>query len=135
MLFGATKKIRRFRSSRCASAATLAPTAIVVATPTPSVAASTQRPTAIGLNGLTAESFFIPDQFVRTRVVNVAANDTLKLRSGSGTSVGIVAEIPAGVTNITSFNYDQIWDGDTRWCPVEWRGLRGYVGRSHLPKP
>jgi hypothetical protein len=30
---------------------------------------------------------------------------------------------------------DQIWDGDTWWCPVEWRGLHGYVGRSHLPKP
>ncbi len=76
-----------------------------------------------------------PDQFVRTRVVNVDANDTLKLRSGPGTSFRIVAEIPADETNITAFNYDQIWDGDTWWCPVEWRGLRGYVGRSHLPKP
>jgi hypothetical protein len=76
-----------------------------------------------------------PDRFVRTRVVNVGANDTLKLRSGPGTSFRVMAEIPAGETNITAFNYDQIWDGDTWWCPVEWRGLRGYVGRSHLPKP
>src|SRR5260221_656540 len=71
----------------------------------------------------------------RQRVVNVAANDTLKLRSGPGTSFRVLAEIPADETNITAFNYDQIWDGDTWWCPVEWRGLRGYVGRSHLPKP
>jgi hypothetical protein len=76
-----------------------------------------------------------PDRSVRTRVVNVKINDTLKLRSGPGTSFRAVAEIPAGETNITAFNYDQVWDGDSWWCPVEWRGLRGYVGRSHLPKP
>ncbi len=117
------------------SAATLAPSPIVVATPTPSVAASTQRPTAIGAKWPDGRKLLHPDQFVRTRVVNVDANDTLKLRSGPGTSFRVVAEIPAGETNITAFNYDQIWDGDTWWCPVEWRSLRGYVGRSHLPKP
>jgi len=117
------------------SAATPTPSPIVVATPTPSVAASTQRPTAIGAKWPDGRKLLHPDQFVRTRVVNVDANDTLKLRSGPGTSFKVVAEIPAGETNITAFNYDQIWDGDTWWCPVEWRGLRGYVGRSHLPKP
>ena len=117
------------------SAATLAPSPIVVATPTPSVAASTQRPTAIGAKWPDGRKLLHPDQFVRTRVVNVADNDTLKLRSGPGTSFRVVADIPADETNITAFNYDQIWDGDTWWCPVEWRGLRGYVGRSHLPKP
>jgi len=117
------------------SAATPVPTQIVVATPTPSVATSTQRPTAIGAKWPDGRKLLHPDQFVRTRVVNVDANDTLKLRSGPGTSFKVVAEIPAGETNITAFNYDQIWDGDTWWCPVEWRGLRGYVGRSHLPKP
>jgi hypothetical protein len=76
-----------------------------------------------------------PDQFVTTRVVNVSTNDTLKLRSGPGTSFRVLGEIPADETNITAFNFDQVWDGDTWWCPVEWRGLRGYVGRSHLPKP
>jgi S1-C subfamily serine protease len=117
------------------SAATPAPTQIVVATPTPSVATSTQRPTAIGAKWPDGRKLLHPDQFVRTRIVNVDANDTLKLRSGPGTSFRVVAEIPADETNITAFNYDQIWDGDTWWCPVEWRGLRGYVGRSHLPKP
>jgi S1-C subfamily serine protease len=117
------------------SAATPTPSPIVVATPTPSVAASIQRPTAIGAKWPDGRKLLHPDQFVRTRVVNVDANDTLKLRSGPGTSFRVVAEIPAGETNVTAFNYDQIWDGDTWWCPVEWRGLRGYVGRSHLPKP
>ena len=117
------------------SAATPAPTQIVVATPTPSVATSTQRPTAIGAKWPDGRKLLHPDQFVRTRVVNVDANDTLKLRSGPGTSFRVVAEITADETNITAFNYDQVWDGDTWWCPVEWRGLRGYVGRSHLPKP
>jgi S1-C subfamily serine protease len=117
------------------SAATPARTPIVAATPTPNVAASTQRPTAIGAKWPDGRKLLHPDQFVRTRVVNVAANDTLKLRSGPGTSFRVLAEIPADETNITAFNYDQIWDGDTWWCPVEWRGLRGYVGRSHLPKP
>lgn len=117
------------------SAATPTPSPIVVATPTPSVAASTQRPTAIGAKWPDGRKLLHPDQFVRTRVVNVADNDTLKLRSGPGTSFRVVAEIPADETKITAFNYDQIWDGDTWWCPVEWKGLRGYVGRSHLPKP
>ena len=76
-----------------------------------------------------------PDKFVTTRVINVDASDTLKVRSGPGTSFNILAEIPANETSITAFNYDQVWDGDTYWCPVEWRGVRGYVGRSHLPKP
>jgi Bacterial SH3 domain len=75
-----------------------------------------------------------PNQFVTTRVVNVQANDTLKLRSGPGTSFRVLAEIPANETNITAFESDQIWDGDTWWCPVEWKGLRGYVNRSYLPK-
>src|SRR5258705_8299049 len=69
------------------SAATLAPSPIVVATPTPSVAASTQRPTAIGAKWPDGRKLLHPDQFVRTGVVNVADNDTLKLRSGPGTSV------------------------------------------------
>jgi hypothetical protein len=118
------------------SAATPASTQIVVATPTPSVATSIQRPTAIGAKWPDGRKLLHPDQFVRTRVINVDANDTLKLRSGPGTSFRIVAEIPADETNITAFNYDQIWDGvDTYWVPVEWRGIRGYVGRSYLPKP
>ena len=108
----------------------LAPTAIVVPTPAPSAVAS-----AIGAKWPDGRKLLHPDKFVTTRVVNVDANDTLKLRSGPGTSFRVLAEIPADETNITAFNYDQVWDGDTWWCPVEWKSLRGYVGRSHLPKP
>lgn len=116
------------------SAPTPAPTPIVPATPTPSIGASTPRPTAIGATWPDGRKLLHPDQFVRTRVVNVAANDTLKLRSGPGTSFRIIAEIPADETNITAFDQDQIWDGNSWWCPVEWKGLRGYVSRSCLPK-
>src|SRR5258708_2269639 len=117
------------------SAATPARTPIVAATPTPSVAASAQRPTAIGAKWPDGRKLLHPDQFVRTRVVNLAANDTLKLRSGPGTSFRVLAEIPADETNITAFNYDQIWDGDTYRCPAKSRGFRAYSGRIRLPKP
>ena len=116
------------------SAPTPAPTPMVPATPTPSIGASTPRPTDIGAAWPDGRTLLHPDQFVRTRVVNVAANDTLKLRSGPGTSFRIIAEIPANETNITAFDQDQIWDGKSWWCPVEWKGLRGYVSRSCLPK-
>jgi S1-C subfamily serine protease len=117
-------------------AASSTPTSTAVAKSTPSVIAPTQTPLAIGAKWPDGRTLLHPDRFVRTRIVNVDANDTLKLRSGPGTSFRIVAEIPADETNITAFNFDQVWDGDTYWCPVEWRGLRGYVGRrSHLPKP
>jgi S1-C subfamily serine protease len=116
-------------------AASSTPTSTAVAKSTPSAIAPTQTPIAIGANWPDGRKLLHPDRFVKTRVVNVAANDTLKLRSGPGTSFKILAKIPANETNITAFNYDQVWDGDTYWCPVEWRGLRGYVGRSHLPKP
>jgi Bacterial SH3 domain len=107
---------------------------VVAATPSPSASASTQPPTAIGAKWPDGRKLLHPDQFIRTRVVNVAANDTLKLRSGPGTSFSIIAEIPANETNITAFSQDQIWDGDTWWCPVEWNGLLGYVSRHYLPK-
>jgi hypothetical protein len=112
------------------SAATPAPSVLAMTTPTPPIPGA-----AIEAKWPDGRKLLHPDRFVTTRVVNVDANDTLKLRSGPGTSFKILAEIPANETNITAFNYDQVWDGDTYWCPVEWRGVRGYVGRSHLPKP
>ena len=74
-----------------------------------------------------------PAHFVNTGVAKVKPNDTLKLRSGPGTRFRSVAGIPANATDLSAFDQDQVWDGDTWWCPVEWRGFRGYVGRSHLP--
>jgi hypothetical protein len=74
-----------------------------------------------------------PKHFVITGVVNVNPNDTLKLRSGPGTKSKSVTEIPFDGTDITAFDQDQVWDGDTWWCPVEWHGFRGYVSRHYLP--
>jgi hypothetical protein len=68
-------------------------------------------------------------------VVNVDANDTLKLRSAPGTKSKILAEIPADAKDLIAFNYDQVWDVDTYWVMVEWHGMLGYVGRSKLPQP
>jgi hypothetical protein len=74
-----------------------------------------------------------PDRFIPTWVVNVAPNDTLKLRSGPGTRFGATTEIPADASDIFAFDEDAVWDGDTWWYPIEWHGLHGYVGGSHLP--
>jgi len=74
-----------------------------------------------------------PEHFMKAYVINVPLGDTLKLRSGPGTKYAPVTEIPADGTGITAFDQDQVWDGDTWWCPVEWHGLRGYVGRHYLP--
>jgi hypothetical protein len=51
---------------------------------------------------------------------------------GLGTRFAAVASIPSDATDVTAYDQDQIWDGDTWWCPIEWHGYRGYVGRSHL---
>jgi hypothetical protein len=74
-----------------------------------------------------------PEHFIPTWVVNIAPNDTLKLRSGPGTRFGAITEIPAAAADIFAFDEDAVWDGDTWWYPIEWHGLRGYVGGSHLP--
>jgi hypothetical protein len=70
---------------------------------------------------------------VKTSVVKVATNDTLKIRSGPGTRFSVIASMSAEATDIMAYDQDQVWDGDTWWCPIEWHGYRGYVGRSHLP--
>ncbi len=74
-----------------------------------------------------------PERFIPTWVVNVAPNDTLKLRSGPGTRFGAITEIPADAVDIFAFDKDAVWDADTWWYPIEWHGFRGYVGGSYLP--
>jgi len=73
-----------------------------------------------------------PEHSVNAAAIKVKPNDTLKLRGGPGTRFNAVAEIPTNASDILAFDRDQVWDGDTWWCPVEWRGFRGYVGRSYL---
>jgi hypothetical protein len=65
-------------------------------------------------------------------VVKVGQNDTLLLRSGPGTRFSVIAEIPADANDISAFEKDAVKDGDTSWTPVEWHGLRGYVGSEYL---
>jgi restriction system protein len=74
------------------------------------------------------------EHFVETHLVNVPPNDTLNLRSGPGTRFPSIAKIPGDASSILVFDQDQVWDGDTWWCPVEWNGFRGYVSRRYLPK-
>jgi hypothetical protein len=106
------------------------PLSIVPFSPTPPPQASS-TPTAAWPDGRILNH---SEHFAQTQVVNVARNDTLKLRSGPGTRFAAIAEIPADATGVSAFDQDQIWDGDTWWCPVEWNGLRGYVSRYYLPK-
>jgi hypothetical protein len=73
-----------------------------------------------------------PEHFVRAYVVKVKSNDTLTLRSGPGTRFSLVKVIPRDGTGLIVFDQDPVWDGDTWWYPIQWRGFRGYVGRSYL---
>jgi hypothetical protein len=73
-----------------------------------------------------------PKHFVKASVINVAPDDTLELRSGFGTRFDPVTEIPPNGTDITVFDQDQRWDGDTFWYPVEWHGYRGYVAGQYI---
>lgn len=61
-------------------------------------------------------------------VVKAGQNDSLLLRSGPGTRFNVIAEIPADANDISAFEKD----GGSSWTPVEWRGLRGYVGTEFL---
>jgi hypothetical protein len=56
----------------------------------------------------------------------------LILRSGPGSRFESIREIPRDGTGLIAFDQDRVWDGDTWWYPIEWQGLRGYIGRSFL---
>jgi hypothetical protein len=73
-----------------------------------------------------------PEHFVRTCVIKVKSGDTLILRSGTGTRFEPITEIPRDGTDLIAFDQDRVWDVDTWWYPIEWKGFRGYVGRSFL---
>lgn len=105
-------------------------------TPAPSAASSSGGPSPVPAVNRWPDGKVLlhPEHYVITHVVTVTANDTLKLRAAPGTQFDVVANIPFDANNIKAFDQDQVWDGDTWWCPVEWRGYRGYVGRSKLPR-
>jgi hypothetical protein len=98
----------------------------------PSVRRATPAPTANDATWPDGRILTHPDHCVNAVAVKVKSNDTLKLRGRPGTRFNAVAQIPANANDISAFDQDQVWDGDTWWWPVEWRGFRGYIGRSYL---
>ena len=73
-----------------------------------------------------------PEHFVRTCVIKEKSGYTLILRSGPGSRFESIREIPRDGTGLIAFDQDRVWDGDTWWYPIEWQGLRSYIGRSFL---
>ena len=103
-----------------------------VSTPTPTVTA-TPAPNYKNKKWPDGRILTHPEHFVNTGVVNVKPNDTLISRRKPGTQSTPVTEIPYNATDITAFDQDQVPNGDTWWCPVEWHGFCGYVSRYYLP--
>jgi hypothetical protein len=100
--------------------------------PSPTTDPSLTRKTVVWSDG---RILVHPEHSVRAYVVKVKSYDTLILRSGPGTRFAPVKVIPRDAADLTEFDQDCVWDGDTWWYPIEWRGFRGYVGRSFLSTP
>jgi uncharacterized protein YraI len=69
----------------------------------------------------------IADAATTFRVVNVASDDVLNIRSGPNSSSPIVGSIPPdgrGVRIAGTCN--------GRWCPVDFQGIRGWVNKQYL---
>lgn len=66
------------------------------------------------------------------RVVGVAGNDVLNMRSGPGTGYGIVAEIPPYGTGVSVSGCRAVSGFKSKWCAVTWRGASGWASASFL---
>jgi hypothetical protein len=75
-----------------------------------------------------------PERFIKTHIINLGKNSTLKLRGGPGITYKVLAQIPSDATQVFAFDQDQVWDGNSWWCPIEWKGIRGYISRTYLPQ-
>lgn len=66
------------------------------------------------------------------RVTGVAANDTLNMRNGIGTSNAVVATLAPNESGITAFNCQ--YNGSTKWCLVSDRAHQrtGWVAARYL---
>jgi len=107
------------------------PTATPIPLPTPT-ARATLKPDYSNTKWPDDRLLIHPEHFIKAHVINVSADDTLALRSGPGTSFEPITEMPANGSDITAFDQDKVWDGDSWWYPVVWHGFRGYVGRHYL---
>ena len=96
---------------------------------TPAAAAGEAWPTLaqgpVNENNQGGARFRLPSS--RYRVTGVAANDVLNIRSGADAGTGIVGTIPPNGTGI------RIIDRCAgAWCPIEYRGVRGWVNQRYL---
>ncbi|MBV8101041.1 MAG: restriction endonuclease, partial [Verrucomicrobia bacterium] len=80
------------------------------------------------------KSLVHPEHFIVTHIINLAKKGAVKLRGGPGIRCKVLAQIPSDATHIVAFDQDQVWDGNNWWCPVEWKGIRGYISRVYLPQ-
>ena len=107
------------------------PTATPMPLPTPSTR-PTPKPDYNNTKWPDDRLLIHPEHFIKAHVINVSPGDTLALRSGPGSHFEPITRIPANGTDITAFDHDNVWDGDSYWYPVVWHGFRGYVGRHYL---
>lgn len=61
------------------------------------------------------------------RVVNVAADDVLNIRSGPGANLGIVGTIPPNGRGVR-----MVGSCSGQWCQINYRGTAGWVNRQYL---
>jgi hypothetical protein len=66
------------------------------------------------------------------RVVNVAANDFLNLRSGPGTQHAIVTSLPPNATGVVVFECKSMTGYGWQWCRAEWDGYMGWASACCL---
>jgi hypothetical protein len=80
-----------------------------------------------------------PDRSALYRVVNVADDDTLTLRSGPGASTqevrsgsGDIVTLPATAHDLTVYTEDGKRNDQDLWYPVSWNGYKGYLREKYL---
>jgi uncharacterized caspase-like protein/uncharacterized protein YraI len=66
------------------------------------------------------------------RVVGVASNDVLNIRSGPGTQHPIVAEIPPNGGGVAVYSCRQVAGYTNAWCEVSWQGVDGWASSCCL---
>lgn len=73
-----------------------------------------------------------PSKVDTFRVVNVATDDVLNLRSGPGTQHGIVKGMPPDATGVSVFECKSVIGYGWQWCRAEWDGHTGWASACCL---
>ncbi len=66
------------------------------------------------------------------RVVGVAGNDVLNMRTGPGTGHGIVTGIPPNGTGVRVSGCQAVSGYSSKWCTVTWQGISGWASACCL---